>query len=42
MAGGRVTQSVQMAPFNAYYYFPNTSTDITINNPLITKLNPYR
>ena len=42
LAGGRVTQSVQMAPFSAYYYFPNTSADLTINDPSITKLNSYR
>lgn len=41
-AGGRVTQSVQMAPFSTGYYFPNTSADVTINNPAETHLNPYR
>jgi len=40
--GGRVTQSVQMAPFSTLYYFPNTSADITIPYPTTTKLNTYR
>lgn len=40
--GGRVTQSVQMAPFTTLYYFPNTSADITISNPGETSLNTYR
>ncbi|KAF8320967.1 glycoside hydrolase family 16 protein [Cantharellus anzutake] len=40
--GGRVTQSVQLAPFNNLYYFPNTSADVTIYNPQRTKLNTYR
>jgi len=31
-----------LAPFNEFYYFPNTSADVTITNPLVTKLNPYR
>jgi beta-glucan synthesis-associated protein KRE6 len=40
--GGRVSQSVQMAPFSNLYYFPNTSADVTINNPDSTHLNSYR
>lgn len=40
--GGRVTQSAQIAPFSASYYFPNSSTDIPIADPTITKLNSYR
>ncbi|KAF8322566.1 glycoside hydrolase family 16 protein [Clavulina sp. PMI_390] len=40
--GGRVTQSVQMAPFSNQYYFPNTSADVTIYNSNSTSLNTYR
>jgi hypothetical protein len=31
-----------MAPFSALYYFPNTSADVSIYHPEVTKLNPYR
>lgn len=40
--GGRVTQSVQMAPFSTLYYFPNSSADVTIPHPERTVLNSYR
>lgn len=40
--GGRVTQSIQMAPFSNQYYFPNTSADVTIGDANRTSLNTYR
>ncbi|KAK7059126.1 hypothetical protein VNI00_001752 [Paramarasmius palmivorus] len=38
---GEVSQSGQWAPFNQHYEWFNTSDNLIINNPAITRLNSY-
>lgn len=39
--GGEVSQSAQFGPFNAQYAWFNTSANLIINDPTVTKLNSY-
>lgn len=38
---GDVSQSFQLAPFDDYYQFANTSKDVTIYDDTVTKPNSY-